>query len=43
VRRSSRRLRFGRHRTVTIPAGEEVVSDSVLLRFEAFHDLAVSL
>ena len=43
VPRSSRRLRFGGSRTVTIQAGEEVVSDSVPLRFEAFHDLAVSL
>jgi hypothetical protein len=43
VPRSSRRLRFGGRRTVTIPAGEEVVSDSVLLHFEPFQDLAVSM
>jgi lysophospholipase L1-like esterase len=43
VPRSSRRLRFGGRRTITIQAGEEVVSDSVPLRFEAFHDLAVGL
>jgi lysophospholipase L1-like esterase len=40
---SSRRLRFGGRPTVTIPAGEETVSDPVLLRFQPFQDLAVSL
>src|SRR5262249_45756643 len=40
--RSSRRLRFGGKRAVTLQAGEEAVSDSVLLRFEAFDDLAVA-
>jgi hypothetical protein len=36
-------LRFAGRRTVTIPAGEETVSDPVLLRFQPFQDLAVSL
>jgi lysophospholipase L1-like esterase len=43
VPRSARRLRFARKRSVTIPAGGEVVSDDVALRFEAFQDVAVSV
>ena len=43
VSHSARRLRFAGRRAVTIPAGEEVVSDSVLLRFRPFQDLAVSV
>jgi lysophospholipase L1-like esterase len=40
---SHRRLTFMGRRTVTIPAGAELVSDPVALSFAAFQDLAVSL
>ena len=43
VPHSSRRLRFAGHRTVTIPAGAEVVSDPVTFRFGPFKDLAISV
>ena len=43
VPHSVRRLRFDGRRRVTIPAGQEVVSDGVRLRVAAFQDLAVSL
>lgn len=43
VPRSARTLRFGRQRTVTIPAGGEVVSDPRVMKVEAFQDLVVSV
>src|SRR5262245_367124 len=43
VPHSTRRVRFLRQRSVTIPAGGEVVSDRIGLKFAAFEDLAVSL
>jgi lysophospholipase L1-like esterase len=43
VPHSTRKARFLRQRSVTIPAGGEVVSDRVGLKFAAFEDLAVSL
>lgn len=40
---TSRTLRFARRRSVTIPAGGEVVSDQRRFKYDAFQDLAVSL
>jgi lysophospholipase L1-like esterase len=40
---SRRAVRFGGRRVVRIPAGADVVSDPVRLRFAAFQDLAVSV
>jgi len=40
---SERAVRFGRRSLVTIPAGGEVLSGPVNLRFSAFLDLAVSV
>lgn len=43
VDRSSRAVRFAHRRAVTIPPGQEVVSDPVRLHFQPFQDLAVSV
>lgn len=43
VPKTSRTLRFGRRRSVTIPPGGEVVSDQRSFRYDAFQDIAVSL
>jgi lysophospholipase L1-like esterase len=40
---SERPLSFGGDRSVTIPPGQEVVSDAVALRVEPFSDLVVSV